>query len=94
MESHNWRTGVADSPTTVVESTNFRGSGLLHFRYEGDVTKIYLWSGEALAYAGPPIPSFHLSSQELGLYFEWNGPGATVDISDRCSIRTLLRGFT
>ena len=74
--------------------TNYRGIGDLKFRYTTGISKIYLWSGSGIVYEGPPIPEFRSASQEIGMYFEPDLPGASAEIMDSCSIRSFWRQFS
>jgi len=77
----------------MVETINFHGNNDLRFRYKGDITKIRLWSGKTVAYESPPIDAYRPSGQPIGMYLEWNGPEASVEIADSCSISSFWRGF-
>ena len=78
------------------EAINFYGHNDFRFRYRGDVTAIRLGVGKATVYEGPPIASYRVKNaagQPISMYFEWNGPEATVEVADSCSLVSLLRGL-
>jgi hypothetical protein len=90
--SHRMRVlNDSDPQIGTIESVNINGLGDLTFKYEGDITKIYVWSGRSLIYKGAPVQSLHAPDPDIGLFFEWDGPEATVQVSDRCSLSSFGR---
>jgi hypothetical protein len=71
---------------------NLRGKGNFHFQFSDNVSKVGLWSGRSKVYDGPPISSFMLGKGRLGVELEAKG-SAFVEVSDRCSIQSLVGSF-